>query len=329
MRPIRFLVALGLIAVVVGGTTWNWKQRKEILRLRALHAAFVDQAAMRKRARQSPQPAAQPNPGGQDSRAISGRGEEKSRDLIVLDVSPESVPDPQIAIEMRKFRALEEKATVEHGYAELFRMLEHQGSISPEQIGQFTGLILQRNETSTHAFEAYFEANKTIAISKTDWFPAVSAALTAATDPVDQQIKQTLGETGFALYLQYQQTLTQRNAVELVERSLNDSNAPLSTGQSEQLVAILKQFSRPEGQNNSDATQIVHDQDLRLSELIDPATTTVEVTNAAIRAASTVLTPIQLEALQEVQIQQQTHAKLTTWLEQLQHPAQPASSSAP
>ena len=63
--------------------------------------------------------------------------------------------------------------------------------------------------------------------------------LTDAQTEIDNAIRATVGDAAFAKYENYEKTFSQRSVVNQLEQRLSYSSTPLSTQQSEQMVAII------------------------------------------------------------------------------------------
>jgi hypothetical protein len=160
--------------------------------------------------------------------------------------------------------------------------------------------------------------------------PALRQSMLDAQAEVDAQIKTLLGDQGYAEYQNYQQTLPQRGIANRLQQSLSYTSTPLSDDQASQLIQILAQNpgANPMAKLGGDATYsgntVVFSG--RGAAVGGGATTTVTVggpgivlggaalgggliSDAAVTQAQTILSPPQVQALQQLQHMQQTEAQ--------------------
>ncbi len=309
--PKIFLLVLFIAAA--GGAWWNWSRQQDLAglrepklatgerakneqllseaqaRVRQLQAAQTE-AAARKNSRAEPSPLS-----GADGAALPpGAGAKKA--------------PPEATLELANLARLETTAGVDQGYGALFGMLGREVSLTPDQLGRLRSLLVKRQEVE---LEIQPGADGTTSLD------AVASAFAG----IDEQIKQALGDVGYATLLRYENTLSQRNAVDLAARTLDHNATPFSQAQTNQLVSVLMQFpaqgeDRVSGRAN-------------LAVLFDSPTSASTITDEAIAAAAGMLSPDQLRALQLAQQHQQAQRKLFSRLAQLQRPSGETGSKAP
>src|SRR5690606_24143220 len=114
---------------------------------------------------------------------------------------------------------------------------------------------------------------------------------------IDNAIRATVGETGFAKYENYEKTLPQRNVVNQLEQRLSYSSTPLTNHQSEQMVAIISATNQRAGNSNITPTPLAGGGPMpfqtRGSE--------TRITDATINQALGVLAAPQIDALRQLQ----------------------------
>ena len=200
--------------------------------------------------------------------------------------------------EIQKLMAIQQKAALDARYAALFKTL----NLSPAQLEQFKNLLVEKQTALTDALAAARAQGINPRTDPEDFQKLIASAQADA----DANIKASLGDTGYAQYQQYQQTLPQRNVVNQLAQSLSYTNTPLTPDQTEQMVSLLA--ANTPASNNSTANNIRATVTAGFG--IGGAGQTSHITNDAITQAATVLAPAQLTALQQLQATQQAQAQL-------------------
>lgn len=309
----RLRLVVLLLFAAAGGGLWTWWQRQEFDQ----RQAHVDTLASRPAPR--PTPAAPVPPPVEVTLLPIPREPPTPAPTIAATPPPPMTielrkldADPRKAEELKKLDALETRASLDRNYASVYLALENVAGVTPDQIDQLKSLLAQKRDVGLTALN---QPDFTLSAEA----QGLAQNLAAAEDAIDEQIKQTIGERGFSLYLEEKRILPQRKATELVVQSLTASPEALNAGQRDQLAAILAKYPAP-GENLSRT---------EFTSLFNFAVTPSTITDAAIKAAEPVLSPAQLRALQEVQTQQKTQGQLFDWLDRLQRPANPAPAAAP
>lgn len=310
----RILLAVLLLLAGFGGGIWNWQQRQEIAALQTRVDALVRQRAARPPpalatppAEAAPALGASPAPNPPLPAATGAAALAPA----VVEVS-EPGADPRKAEELRKLDALETQATLDRSYASVYLALENLAGVTPAQIAQLKALLAQKREIGMTALT---QRDFTAVPDQQEW----ERSLTAAEDALDEQIKQTIGDRGFSLYQEEKKILPQRKTTELVAQSLAASSEALSTSQRDQLAAVLAKYPTA-GEDQSHTA---------LTSLFNFAVTPSAITNEAMKAAASFLSPGQLQALQQVHTQQKTQEQLFDWLDRIQQPAKASPEAAP
>jgi len=118
-----------------------------------------------------------------------------------------------------------------------------------------------------------------------------------------------LGDAGFAQYQQYQQTLPQRGVVNQLQQSLSYTSTPLTDAQTEQMVQLLAQAAPQRAANSTTPTRnMAFTMGGPMGYMGGGSGSTI--TPEAINLAQGVLSPPQLQALQQLQQQQQAQQQL-------------------
>ena len=196
--------------------------------------------------------------------------------------------------EIQRLIAIQQKSALDSRYSDLFRNL----SLSSDQLERFKELLVEKRTAVSDVRSA---ARETGVNARND--PATIAKLVAgAQAEIDQDIRETLGESGYAKYKNYEQTQSQRNMVNQLERRLSYSSTPLSSQQTDQMVAILAVNSQ------SNPTQA--------SGLFGPRGAPNLITDATINQALGVLAAPQIDALRQLQQEQQAQSALNAAMRQ-------------
>ena len=325
MTTLRICVVVVILATAVGGAAWDWNRRQEIIRLRAMtpdpgahlkDRRLLNETLARIQKLQEIQAEIKARRSRRDSTPTASILTERPA-LPAAAPANKVDPNPEIAVELRNLAKLEATATLDHGYTPLFRTLVRDANATPSQLDGVKALLVQRQQVLYDPASSQNDPTDASGTRRVISLEVVSNAFAR----IDEQIKQTLGDAGYSLYLHYQQTLPQRNTVELVAQTLDYNVVPLNPSQTEQLVSVLAQFpAQREG-----ATPAGKD----LAVFFSTPTSLGTIADEAIKAASSLLSPDQLQALRQVQMQQQAEGKLKAWLGRLQSPAKTAGGTTP
>jgi hypothetical protein len=140
---------------------------------------------------------------------------------------------------------------------------------------------------------------------------------------IDAKIKTTLGDTGYAAFQDYQATAGQRAVVNQLRQSLSYTATPLNDQQAGQMTQILAQTGpqRPATPVPATATTGATPAAPAAATTTPapaPAKTNARVTDLTVQQAQTILLPPQVQALKEIQAQQQAGVELERILRQNQ-----------
>jgi hypothetical protein len=184
--------------------------------------------------------------------------------------------------------------SIDRRYAVLFKRL----GLSPSQIREFEAIMLNRALVGQDVAQSLQDQG----IDRTADPDAYRQALKAATADLDNEIASEFGASAHADYQQYRQTLSQRGLIDnSLQPYLGRTSTPLTDDQEEQLIQFLAQNP---GNNGL-------------------------VSNQAISAASVILSPDQVRALQSFQRLQQTQQTLAQELGLIQKQLNPPPPTAP
>jgi hypothetical protein len=258
--PKNYLLLL-LVLSTVGVGALAWQQYQELITLRAASLSGDDRdgllkrlAAAEKRARdlESQLAAAQQsndeteamaavtagagtdqNNGGRPNRGNRGQGGQFGAAIRALMDKPE----------VQQLRAIQQKAMIDARYAALFKSL----NLSSDQADKVKGLLADRQTALQDVRAAALEQGIN---PRTD--PAgYSKLVSDAQADINNSIKATIGDTGFAQLQQYDQTMPQRNLVNQLQQNLSYTGTPLTDAQAGQLVDILAANAPQRGANGT------------------------------------------------------------------------------
>jgi RNA polymerase sigma factor (sigma-70 family) len=227
-----------------------------------------------------------------------------------------STSDP----EMARLMDIQQRGQLEARYGALFKALD----LSPAQRDQFKKLLLDRQNLTRDVFAA----GKAQGLSDDDIRANLPAMLEKSRADLDSGIRDLLGDAGYQQYQQYQNTLPQRSLVDQLASRLNSTATPLTSQQTEQLVQILAANSPvPAPMDISSAPGFVDNM------IFHSALTTASdgpgaapviafssgglssgagtISDSAVNQAQGILAPAQLEALQQLQTEQQAAQNLS------------------
>jgi hypothetical protein len=219
--------------------------------------------------------------------------------------------------EMQRLMAIQQKAQLDGRYAALFKNL----NLSPEQLDKFKSLLVEKQS----AMQDVMAAARSQGINPREDPEGFRKMIADTQAEVDNQIKATLGEDGFAKYQNYQETFPQRGVVSQLQQSLSYTGAPLTDSQAEQLVQILAQTSR--GNPGGGRNQLGPDTVVSVGMSVPMGDrgggpvfnfggfgpgggSSTPITDEAISLAQSVLSGPQVQSLVQLQQQQQAQQQL-------------------
>ena len=301
------IVLLALTTIGAGALAWQQNRALAALRNKQSRVAGDDRAALEKRLAdaehrahdlQNELAALKARAGNDDApptddpqnAAAAGRSRFRGPG------GPESfmamLNDPKIAQLVNN----REKLMLDSRYAALFKNLT-QGtngvSMSPEQLDAFKNLLVEKENTLR---DVMMTARSQGVTDRSE----INQLVKTAQAEVDTQLQTTLGDAGYQQYQQYEQTLPQRNLVNQLTQSLSYTSTPLSDLQSQQLLQILANNSKP-----ASSSQLRNAVGFGGGPGGGPGGFLgVPITDAAVTQAQSVLAPAQLQALTTLQEQQ-------------------------
>lgn len=211
--------------------------------------------------------------------------------------------------EFNKLWTDQQKARINSTYGALFKNL----NLTPEQTAQFQNLLAERQMSMLDVLSAA----RAEGITGRD---QIGNLMQQASSQIDSQIQSLLGPDGYSQYTNYLQTMPQRNQVNQLQTLLVTSGAtPLQDYQTQQLTQILAQNSAASssGQRTGGGGGAGFFGAMGgLGGLFATPVTGPTITPNAVAQAASVLTPAQLQVLQQMQQQQAAQQQITRMLRQ-------------
>lgn len=380
--PQAYLILL-LAATTVGGAILAWRQYGELVELRAsamnrderadlqkriwdlekLNRELQDKLAAARATGTGDDPVASASDEDRSGRERGGRGGERGGpggrgDAFQKQAA--AMRDLMSKPEVLALLSQQQKAAIEARYGALFRNL----NLPPEQAAKLTALLAERGTTVQDVMSAAREQGIDPRAN-----PAGFRKLVAdAQNQINDSIKATIGDQGFAQLTNYEQTMPQRQLVNDLQQRLSYSSTPLTTTQAEQLVQILATNAPPRqtsssgnvmsgpsvsegavmfrtagpmgpppggfgGRGGPDMGGVINavagpSAGLLMGALDGARVGGAQVTSNAVAQAQGVLSPPQVAALQQVQQQQQAQQQLRDMVSETMKATQPPPPAA-
>lgn len=315
MKSVRNYLIVVLFLFLAGSVALGWRERLELIRLRA-QVAGDDSADLRKRLAdlQKSYWKLRDQLAARDRNGVeAGNPEDPENGPPGAGARPPGggffgrIQAMMNNPEFQKLAMIQAKARLDSSYAALFKSLANGSAgatLTPEQLDQFKNLLVQKQQAMLDAVQAARDQG----LSPRSDPQGFAQAIQAAQASVDQQIQSVLGDSGYAAYQQYEQTIPQRNTVNSVQQALSYTATPLTDAQASQLVQILAQ---DQPQNAGSGTANAGSVNLRT---LFNAGGTAPVTAQALTDAQGILSQPQMQALQQVQQTQQAQAQMAQLL---------------
>ncbi|MEO7412424.1 MAG: hypothetical protein ABIZ81_03635 [Opitutaceae bacterium] len=334
-------VAVALLAVVsIGTATLAWLEHRELVQLRAAALNNAERADLQKRLwdaekrakNLADQLAGRRNSGDSGALAIGADpslpegASRRVRPAGGVGGSLTTIMSAMDKPEIQQLMALQQKAQLDGKYAALFKKL----NLPPEQLDKLKTLLVEK-QTAMQDVVAAAHARGINPLADPEGLRKMIADTQAE---VENNIKAALGDGGYGQYQEYQQTIPQRALVSQLQQSLSYTQAPLSDSQAEQLIGILSRTSpQPSREVGGFAAQagvnftvaVAQDNNVGgggATFSIGEAPMTLggpgaaRISDEAVTAAQEVLSPPQLQGLQQLQQQQQAQQQLQQTLRQ-------------
>lgn len=192
--------------------------------------------------------------------------------------------------EMQQLVGLRARGALDARYADLFAKLR----LSPAQLQRLQQLLVDKQNTSRDVMAAMRSQGLSVRRDNAD---QTRALIQDANAEIDAQIRAELGEAVFAQYQEYEHTQPQRSLVNRVQQRLSYSGEPLSEQQAERLISLFAETAPEPASRGSGPPGM-------------PFSRPAGITDEALARASTVLSPSQLAALQQLHQEQEAQNQL-------------------
>lgn len=301
---------IGFLALTtVAVTVLSWRQYQELIGLRAAALNPKERAEWQQRLWDAEKRRAELEK-QLEGKALTGRDAD-SATSNPAEAFP-VVPNAQVANrgsgrnrfaamleqpEVQRLMAVQQKAALDSRYAALFKRL----ALTPDQLEKLKNLLVEKSTAMADVMMAAREQG----INPRQDREAFRQLVDGAQAEIDTAIRGTLGESGFAQYQDYERTLPQRSIVEQLEQRLSYSSTPLTSDQSNQVLAILA--STQPAPNAASGAEINLGRG-PLGPFIGRGSTSI--TDQAVQQSAGVLAAPQIEALRQLQQEQQAQREL-------------------
>lgn len=313
------MALMGLFAVVAGIFAYRSQQELAALRASAETAAMREAALQTEKAKlQKAEEETQQRAAGLEKELAAERARlVAAQNLSTRDSTavPNAASGPADFLssamsildnpEMQRSLAARQRSTLNARYGPLFKNLH----LDAATLTQFKDLLVEKQMVSSDVLSVVAKQGLNPLQNRQE----VSQLLVKAQSDIDGKIKTLLGDEGYGQFQNYQRTQPQRAVVTQLEQNLSYTDAPLTAAQSEQLVQILASTANTGAR--SQTTPV-------------PTRATARISDEMIDRAGAVLSPTQLQALEDIRQQQQEAQRAALLLLQNQA-ARPAAKENP
>lgn len=321
MPSLKNSLLIVLALTTIGSAMLAWRQHQELVQLRAAAFDPTERAAWQKRlsdleakrteleqelvaARQLP-PEPEPPAFATATPAAFPAVGQGAPVMAAQRFRPNPMDDPEV----QQLMTLQLKASLDFRYADLFKSLR----LTPAQLDKFKNLLVEKNTAVADVMAAARQEG----ISRRADREAFDKLVADAQAEVDESIRQTLGEAAYAQYKEFEQTGPQRAVANQLEQRLSYSSTPLTSDQASQLVRILS-ANAAGGSDSSSQVSIGPGARGRMPT----------ITDAVINQARGVLAAPQVEALIQIQQEQQAQAQLSAAMRRRAESFRPATQTS-
>ena len=218
----------------------------------------------------------------------------------LVETTLDRMKDPK----MVQLMAARTKAQLALRYSGLFGQLK----LNQAQGAKFMNLLVEKQSAGLDVVSA------ATASGITD-LKEIGQMIAKTQSDLNQEIKATLGDAGYAQYQSFSQAQVQRDVISTLQQSLAPSQSPLTTAQYQRMVQILAQTGPQSGNGPTPPVGVTG----ALPTSNNPSGL---ITNATLAQAETALSPFQLKTLKGLQQAQQLDLALKLQL------AKPGTTSA-
>jgi hypothetical protein len=289
-----------LAVIALGALAFAWKESQELAELRATAVDPAERASLQKRVWDSEKHVrelesrvarGQPVPVAPGAAAA---GPTRGGGGLLSNVF-DRMNDPEV----QRLMAEQIRAQIERRYAKLFPQL----NLPADKLEQFKTLLVDRQQS---AMDVLATANEQGISDPRDFQKLVESSQA----DIDGQIKSTIGDADFAQFQGFNQSQAARGMVGQLQDSLRSTAAPLTGAQSDQLTQLMAQSrvapdaGGPRGLNGPTV-----------------------ITDETITQSQAFLSAPQVQALQQMQQQQQANRRLQQMILQSPDANDPAKAA--
>jgi hypothetical protein len=233
--PRNYLLVF-LALTTLGGVVLAWNQHLELIKLRAALQGKDLDAQLHQREFETKLAAAQAS--------ASKKTTVGSDDAASQDSADDQWPHGRFGNNMQarmnnpefvRLLALQQKAALNNSYAPLFKQLAQKLALSPAQIDAFQNLLVEKQSAARDAIMAARDQGLDPRTDRAE----ISQLVAQSNAQIDSQIQSTLGPDGFTQYQNYEQTLPERNTVNLLQQMMSYTNTPISDQEVQPLIDLL------------------------------------------------------------------------------------------
>lgn len=359
MKSSRTYLLVILACTTIGGAAYAWKQYQELIQLRAaalgtdersdlqkrLWAAekrakdlAAQLAAARTRGEGAPDENADPANPANNNRGNRGPGGPGGRGVDIMA----ALQKPEI----QRLLATQQKAQLDARYASLFKNL----NLTPAQLEKFKNLLVERQTSMMDVMTAAREQG----INPRTDPKGFQQLITGTQGEIDASIKAAIGDNAFSQYKNFDQTAPQRGTTDQLSQRLSYSATPLTADQSASMLKILSQTAPARTASTGGAIAITSNVTVGAEAGTagggrggpglnvfagfggggggGGAGASAPISDATINMAQGVLSGPQLDALKQLQAEQQAQQKIgeafrQTWGGNNGNPGAPATST--
>jgi hypothetical protein len=202
--------------------------------------------------------------------------------------------------------AMSVRSGLDQRYGHLFRRFK----LAPAELEKFRDLLTERQLSSFDAVTASLSQGVNVAASPGE----VTAVMNKVRSDVDENIRAFLGEPRYQAYQEYNANASSYALLELIERRLGYTDAPLHEAQAESLLRILtaaRNASPPPAQavqGPPDSFAQAFAVGGKFAEALGVGSSHDPMSDEVIAHAQAVLSPAQIEILRQIQSEQASQA---------------------
>jgi hypothetical protein len=201
---------------------------------------------------------------------------------------------------MQRMMSASIKGSLDQRYSALFRQLR----LSPADLDKFKDLLVEKQMSAVDTLRV--AQSRGMTSNPTEML----GLMNKVQGEMDDSIHALLGEQGFQSFQDYNQNMASYGLLDQIERRLSYTNAPLQAAQSEALLQILKTTTQPSALERAPGAGSLAGimQTFGGGNAMTASLTQRPITDATVDAAKGVLSAPQVDALRQLQTEQQSQA---------------------